>query len=251
MAKLILVANWKNHPASQEEALTLIKELNRKKELYKKVNLFIAPPDPYLDFVASKVPYAKLSTQDFSHAKGTNTGEVSAEIYKSLGARLSIIGHSERRALGETDEIVSEKVRAAIKSGLIALLCVGEAERDAEGEHFEFLRRQIKASLSGLSAKAATSVILAYEPVWAIGKSAKDAINPRDLHESIIFIRKVLTEIFGRSVAEKIFVLYGGSVEPTNAGVLAKESSVDGFLVGHASLKPKQFEQIALSMTQK
>ncbi len=251
MAKLILVANWKNHPASKEEALTLLKELSKKKELYKKVNLFVAPPAPYLDLVATKAPYAKLATQDFSYTKGTITGEVTAEIQKSFGVKLSIVGHSERRALGETDEIVSEKVRAVVKSGIIALVCVGESERDLEGDHFEFLRRQIKASLNGLSAKSASSIIIAYEPLWAIGKSAKDAISPRDLHESIIFIRKVLTEIFGRSVAEKIFVLYGGSVEPTNAGVLAKESGVDGFLVGHASLKSKSFEQVALSITQR
>lgn len=248
MAKPILVANWKNNPGSKAETLALLKELSKKREIYKKINLFIAPPYIYFDLVSSKISFAKLASQDFPRLKGIITGETASEMLKSFGVRLAIVGHSERRALGETDAEVAEKAKAALKSGVTPLICVGEKERDEEGNYFDFLRNQIKSSFAGLSRQAAASVILAYEPVWAIGKGAKDAIAPGDLCQTIIFIRKVLSDLFGRNAAESIKILYGGSVEPMNAGELMRESNIAGFLVGHASLKPKSFEQIALSL---
>lgn len=252
MAKQILVANWKNYPDSIEEANGLVARLARKKRLYKKLNIFIAPPLPYLSLVAGKAGFAKLAAQDISILdKGTRTGEVTPEILKSFGVRLAILGHSERRAQGESSELVSRKISAALRSGITPLVCVGEKERDADGEHFEFLRSEIKASLAGLSRQSATKLAIAYEPVWAIGKAAKDALLPGDLAQSVIFIKKVLTDLYGRNVAEKVPILYGGSVESANIGVLAQGTGVAGFLVGHASLKPKQFEEIALSLSQK
>lgn len=253
MAKPILVANWKNHPSSLDEAQALLKDLVKKKLLYKKLSVFIAPPLAYLEMVANRASsFAKLGAQDISNlTKGTYTGAVTNDILKSFGVRLAIVGHSERRALGESSETVSEKVKAALKSGIAPLVCVGEKTRDTDGEHFEFLRMQIKESLAGLSKQSVASVLLAYEPVWAIGKSAKDAMPASELAQSVIFIKKVLTDLYGRKVAENIPILYGGSAEPRNAGEIMREGGVSGLLVGHASLKAKSFEEIALALLQK
>lgn len=242
MAKPIIVANWKNHPNSLPEARDLIKELGRKKALFSKTSFFIAPPAPYLEAVAKS--FAKPASQDiFPFEKGSHTGEVSIETLKSFGVKLSIIGHSERRALGETSQDAAFKVKAALKAGITPLLCVGEPTRDAEGEYFSFLQDELKASLAGLTKKEAEKTLIAYEPIWAIGKKASDAIGSAELSETLLFIKKVLSDLFGRETADKIILLYGGSVEPRNAGSLMA-SGVRGFLVGHASLQARSLAGI-------
>ena len=253
MAKPILVANWKNHPGSLPEAQSLLKELNKKKLLYKKLSLFIAPPLSFIESTAKSIKnFSHLAAQDFfPQEKGSFTGTVSPEILKSFGVKLVILGHSERRALGETSEEVAIKVKSALKAGLIPLVCVGEKQRDVEGEHFEKLRDEIKTSLSGLKKNDLSKLILAYEPVWAIGKNAKDAIDPQELAQTIIFIRKVLTDLFGRGAAEETIILYGGSVESTNARSLMADSGIRGFLVGHASLSGSDFAEIAEALITK
>ncbi|MBI2065546.1 MAG: triosephosphate isomerase [Candidatus Zambryskibacteria bacterium] len=251
MAKPILVANWKNYPKSLDEAEDLLKQLSRNSQLYKKVSLFIAPPLPYFESVSNRSKnFARLASQDIPDIfQGTHTGLTTPDILKSFGVRLAIIGHSERRALGETNEIISKKVKVALRSGIAPLVCIGESVRDADGEHFEFLRDELKSSLSGLRRKAdILKLAVAYEPVWAVGKQAKSAIELADLSESVIFIRKVLTDMFGRSVAERIPILYGGSVEPGNAGVLARGAGIRGLLVGRASLSAKTFKAVAESL---
>ncbi|MEK7135096.1 MAG: triose-phosphate isomerase [Patescibacteria group bacterium] len=239
MSKLILVANWKNYPNSLPEAKALLKELSKKKALFSKTTLFIAPPAPYMELVANS--FAKLASQDlFPTEKGAHTGTVSVEMLKSFGTKVAILGHSERRALGESSRDVAVKVKTALKAGITPLVCVGELVKDAEGEHFEFLREEIKASLTGVSKKDVEKIMLAYEPVWAIGKSAKDVINPGELSQTTLFMRKVLSDLFGRSAAEKVSILYGGSVEPKNVSDLMT-GGVRGMLVGHASLNAKSF----------
>ncbi|MEK7147817.1 MAG: triose-phosphate isomerase [Patescibacteria group bacterium] len=252
MAKPILVANWKNYPSSLSEAQTLLKNLAKKRELYKKVSLFIAPPFPYFESVYTKGKnFGQLASQDISNLpKGTYTGDITPEILKSFGVKLSIIGHSERRALGERSRDVAEKIKVALKSGIAPLVCFGEKERDVDGEHFEFLRQNMRQFLLGLSKNEVSKIALAYEPVWAIDKSSKDAIDSRELAQTIIFIRKILSDLFSRKVAEQVPILYGGSVEPGNAMKLM-ETGIRGFLVGHASLNAKSFEAIAREITSK
>lgn len=252
MAKSLLVANWKNYPNSINEARLLLGKLSRSKRYFKKTSLFIAPPLPYLESTLAKSKgFASLACQDISEIpSGTHTGIVPAEILKSFGVRLAILGHSEKRALGETDDIVSRKVRIALRAGIVPLVCVGEKSRDHEGQHFEFLREQIKHSLSGLSRKSdASRLIIAYEPVWAIGNRALGAIEPADLSESVIFIKKVLSDIFGRKTADRVPILYGGSVDITNAEKLFVKTGIRGYLVGRASLNAKTLEAIAKSVT--
>ncbi len=252
MAKPILVANWKNYPGSLAEAKALLQGLGKKKFLYKKTNLFVAPPLPYFEAVSGRLKgFGQLASQDFFPERGTYTGAVTAEILKSFGTRLAIIGHSERRALGESSVQVSLKAKAALRAGITPLICFGEKVRDAEGEHFEFLREELKNLLQGFSKKDLGNIILAYEPVWAIGVQSKGAIDPVDLTQTIVFIKKVLSDLFGRAVAEKISILYGASVDAANAGLLIRNSGAAGLLVGRASLNAQNFAGIALSLTEK
>lgn len=250
MAKPILVANWKNHPESLARMTTLLSGLSKKSSVYKNLFTFIAPPLPFFESVSKKIKsFGQLAAQDiFFASEGTYTGAVTPDILKSFGVKMAIIGHSERRALGETNEVVLDKIKSAYRSGITPLLCIGERERNTEGEHFEFIEEELKLSLEGIRRKDdAEKLVIAYEPIWAIGKKAEDAITPGDLSQMVIFIKKVLTDIFGRESAEKIPILYGGSVEPENAKVLM-ETGIRGFLVGHASLDAKSFTEIAESM---
>ncbi len=249
MSKSILIANWKNHPSSLDEAKSLLNRLSRQSKLYKKLSFFIAPPLSYFESVSSRSKnFIHLASQDiFSSAQtASHTGEVTPDILKSFGVKLSIIGHSERRAMGETSADVSEKVKTALQSGIIPLVCVGEISKDQDGEHFEFLREELELSLAGLKRKSDISrLVIAYEPVWAIGKRATDAVEPADLFQSVMFIKKILTDMFGRNMAERVPILYGGSVEPDNASNLLHETGIKGFLVGHASLDAKSLGIIA------
>ncbi len=248
MAKPILVANWKNNPKSHREAVDLLAALSRKSLLLKKVSLFVAPPYIYFDTALKKMgKYASLASQDlFFSNDGPHTGSVTPDLLKSFGVKMAIIGHSERRELGETNEVVATKIKTAFISGIVPLLCVGENERDEEGKHLQFIQDQLKFSLEGIRRKEdAEKLVIAYEPVWAIGTRATEAMNPTDLAEMVIFIKKTLTDIFGREAADVIPVLYGGSVDSTNAEPLYKETGIRGFLIGRASLNPKEFCEIA------
>lgn len=254
MSRPILIANWKNHPSSLSEARTLLRQLSRSSKLYKKLSLFIAPPLTYFESVSLRLGnFGQLAAQNISSLPpGNYTGQVTPDILKSFGVRLVILGHSERRKFGETSEHVAQKVKTAFRSGITPLVCIGEKTRDQDGEHFEFLRQQLKLSLGGLSRKAdVAKLAIAYEPIWAIGKHAHDAIKPADLSQAVIFIRKVLVDLFGRTTAEKIPILYGGSVEPADAYALCHQTGVKGFLVGHASLKAENLAAIAKSIISK
>lgn len=252
MSKLILVGNWKNHPGSLREVLILLNGLSKRAKLFKKISTFIAPPLPFMETVSKKAKkLGQLASQDIFFAPdGTYTGVVTPDILKSFGIKLSIIGHSERRTLGETNQVVAQKVKTALRAGIVPLICIGEENHDAEGSYFEILNEQIRASLEGVRRKDdAQRLVIAYEPIWAIGKRAKDAMEPHELSQMVIFIKKVLTEIFGRESADKIPVLYGGSVDANNAEALLKDTGIRGFLVGRASLEAKSFASIAEALT--
>ena len=254
MAKPILVANWKNHPDSLALAKALLKEIAKNSRLYRNLSLFIAPPYPYFESVSERLgSFGRLAAQNMSSLPpGNYTGQVTPDILKSFGVRLAILGHSERRGLGETSEHVAKKVKIALRLGIVPLVCVGELSQDQDGEHFEFLRDELKLSLAGLNREMVVSrLTLAYEPIWAIGKHARDAMASADLSQTVLFIKKVLADLFGRVVAEQIPILYGGSVGPANASRLFSETGIRGFLVGHASLNAKSFRDIAESLVQK
>lgn len=239
-----MIANWKMNPGTRVLARKLSREILKKASRLKKTTVVIAPPFPFLgDLPISKK--LEIGTQDVFWAKeGAFTGQVSAQVIKDFGAKYVIIGHSERRALGETDDMVSKKIITSIKMGLTPVVCVGETSRDHQGMYLSFLENQIKESLKGLSRGELSRIIIAYEPVWAIGKSANEAMNPEKLHEMTIFIKKILSRLFGRENALKTVLIYGGSVDATNAISLMKDGTVKGFLVGRASLEPNNFSSI-------
>ncbi|MHB1118122.1 MAG: triose-phosphate isomerase family protein, partial [Minisyncoccota bacterium] len=178
--------------------------------------------------------------------EGAYTGEISPSMLASLKISHVIIGHSERRALGESDELVNKKILAAIKAGLTAVLCVGEGERDPDGEYLKYISRQIKIALAGVAKKDLIRIVIAYEPVWAIGKHALRAASADDALEVAILIKKTLADLYGKD-GGVVPVLYGGSVDAKNAGEFLMKSHVDGLLVGRASLDPKVFGEILKS----
>lgn len=243
----LVLANWKMSPDSLIEAKKIFNTARDFAKSLKNTDVVICPPFPFIQPL-SKLNYPKnifFGAQNiFSEQKGAFTGEVSAEMVKNLGADFVIVGHSERRAMGETNEIVRKKLQVAFDAGLAPVLCIGEKERNKEGTHLAFIKNQIKECLIGLPKKYLVGMIIAYEPIWAIGKSYKEAMNPTDIHETSLFIKKSFGELFGRDIAESLRILYGGSVEAENSAEIVHIGNVDGFLVGHASLKSEQFSQI-------
>jgi triosephosphate isomerase len=175
---------------------------------------------------------------------GAFTGEVSAHMLRELFVRYVILGHSERRTLfGETDEIVNKKTHAAIDASLKPIVCIGETleERDG-GKVEEVLERQIKGSLAGLEAKELSELVIAYEPVWAIGTGR--TASPQQAQEAHAFVRKTIAAISDQATADKVRIQYGGSVKPANTAELMSQPDIDGALVGGASLDPRGFSEI-------
>ena len=205
----------------------------------------VAPPAPYLSELERLSPSqrVKLVAQDMFYEKeGAYTGEISLAMLKSVGVEAVIIGHSERRALGDTHEEIRKNVAAALAAKLTAILCVGETKRDSQGNYFTFVEEQLRHALSGVPKAKLKQLVVAYEPVWAIG-TGKNA-TPEDVQEMQLFITKVLVDIFGRTAANSVRIMYGGSVKAKNADELITVGNVDGFLVGGASLDPDEFISI-------
>ncbi len=239
----LVIANWKMAPVSAKDGIKIIATFNRQKA-GKGTYVGWCPPAVQLAPLKAKFRAAEFGVQNLSwETEGAHTGEISAAQAKAAGAGFAIVGHSERRAAGETDAQVALKVKATLAAGMQVLLCVGENDRDAAGKYLRTLAAQIAASLDGVDRKAAKMVAVAYEPVWAIG-AGKSAIGPRELLETSRFVRKCLRDVLGPDVGDKTYVLYGGSVDGDNAHGLVTEGEVDGFLVGRASLDPYAFAAI-------
>lgn len=233
---MLIVGNWKAYIESLSKAKRLYAASKRLGQSGK-ISIVLAPPAPYLGSLASgnrsKVEFA---VQDVSATLGgATTGEVTAEAAADAGATYAIIGHSERRAMGDTDAIVLSKVQHALAHGLTPILCIGESVRDEDAAYLTQLRHQVSTVFAALSPKERTQMIIAYEPIWAIGKNASDAITPADLNEMVLYIQKMLGEYLPGKASSKVLILYGGSVEPGNIRALAAGTSIDGFLVGRAS----------------
>lgn len=246
---MIIVANWKAKVSDLKKAKNLI-SVSKRIAQTKGNRVIVAPPAPFLGILAQTKSKIAFSGQDISETDGgAQTGEVTGAMLKASGARYVIIGHSERRALGETDAVVARKVQKAHAVGLTPIVCIGEKQRDAEAQYLHKVRSQLEAVYSATNKKGAENIILAYEPVWAIGKSAKDAITPDDLIEMVRYIRKVVGQCASKKIAETTDILYGGAVEDANARSLTKSTGVSGVLVGHASTEPKSFAALAKALS--
>jgi len=234
MAK-ILILNWKMNPSTLEEALFLAMDSDYK-------NAVVTPPFPFIEEVGKILKKAKLGAQDlYWELKGAFTGEVSAKELKSVGVKYVIIGHSERRhKLGETDEMIAKKIKAAADSGLIPVLCVGETKKEKDaGQREKVIERQLKIGLSQLSKVKSKMLLIAYEPVWAIGTG--DPETPESALKTINYIKKLLKTTDKRLQTK---VLYGGSVNSQNLSDYLKYKEVDGALVGGASLKKEEVKKM-------
>ena len=250
MRKKIVAGNWKMN-TTVPEGIELAKQVvARAAETPANVGLIVAAPFTHLASVAEAIKGSKveLAAQNCAdHTSGAYTGEVSVVMLKSVGCNWTILGHSERRQYyGETDEKLVVKTQLALAEGLGVILCVGENldEREA-GRHFEVVTSQIKNVLYGFSAEDMKKIVVAYEPVWAIGTGkTATAGQAEEIHACI---RKVLAEKFGARVAEDTTILYGGSCKPSNAKELFAQKDIDGGLIGGAALKADDFIGIALS----
>ena len=243
----LLVANWKMNPTSVREATKITLGVQKSMSGVKGVQVVLCPPFIYLPELSKRVKGAKvqLGVQDVApQDAGALTGQISVPMVKGYKAKWTIVGHSERRALGETNELVARKVHYTITEGLTAIVCVGEKERNDEGDYYNFVREELEAVYAGLKRKELNRLVIAYEPIWAIGKRSEEAMQTQELYEMVLFIKKLLIERFGRKPAEQVAILYGGSVKPENTAALIKDGGVDGLLVGSASLDPTQFAKI-------
>ena len=252
--KILIIGNWKMYIASLEEAKSFATGLRRKAALYKGVEVSIAPPFTLLPTVAAafKKTVVKVGSQSLSQfIDEKRTGEVSGAMVKASGGTFTLVGHSERRAMGETNAAVRAQLLRAIEVGLTVVLCIGETERDAGGAYLSVITEQLSSALDKLPAIKPGKLVIAYEPVWAIGKPAQDAMKGPDLREMSIFIKKTLTEYMERSSALKVPILYGGAVEASNARGLLDEGDVSGLLVGHASANLESFVDILKEISKK
>ncbi|MGM9843173.1 MAG: triose-phosphate isomerase [Muribaculaceae bacterium] len=244
MRKNIVAGNWKMNTTLQEGVALAEGVNNALKGASPKCDVIIAVPFTHLASIAAVIDQNKLglgAENCADHKSGAYTGEVSAAMVASTGAKYVILGHSERRQYyGETSETLKEKVALAFANGLTPIFCIGEVLEEREnGSYLEVVKAQIESALFHLSAEEFGKIILAYEPVWAIGtgKTATDD-QAQEMHA---FIRNVIAEKYGNQVAEDCSILYGGSCKPTNAAALFAKPDVDGGLIGGASLDAESF----------
>jgi len=246
MRRPFVAGNWKMN-LDRAAAVALAEDVAKGAAGVEGVDVAVCPPFVYIDPVAKVLQGSKvgLGAQDMYHeAKGAFTGEISAAMLCDVGCKYVILGHSERRhVLGETDEAINKKVRAALAAKLTPIVCVGEllAEREA-GKTLDVIRRQFMGSLAGLSAEEMAITVIAYEPVWAIG-TGKTA-TPEQAEQVHADLRRIMADRYNKQVAEQVRIQYGGSVTPDNAAQLLAQPDIDGALVGGASLKTAAFMAI-------
>ena len=240
-----IAGNWKMFK-TKAEAITFAEEF---RELYKDTDVQTAICAPFTNLEALKEAFAgteiKVGAQNVHFAdEGAFTGEISVSMLEEIGVDFCIVGHSERRQyFGETDETVNKKLKKLFEGPIRPILCVGESleERDAD-KAFDVVGGQIKADLEGIDAADVKKLVIAYEPIWAIGTGR--TATPDQAEEMCAFIRKTLIELYGEEVSDEVIIQYGGRVKPANATEIMNMDEIDGALVGGASLKPKDFMEI-------
>ena len=240
-----IAGNWKMFK-TKAEAIAFAEEF---RELYKDTDVQTAICAPFTNLEALKEAFAgteiKVGAQNVHFAdEGAFTGEISVSMLEEIGVDFCIVGHSERRQyFGETDETVNKKLKKLFKGPIRPILCVGESleERDAD-KAFDVVGGQIKADLEGIDAADVKKLVIAYEPIWAIGTGR--TATPDQAEEMCAFIRKTLIELYGEEVSDEVIIQYGGSVKPANATETMNMDEIDGALVGGASLKPEDFMEI-------
>ncbi len=246
MRKKIIIGNWKMHKGPHA-AMQLAKSIKLKLTDIRKTEVAVCPPSISIESVRSIVKGSriKLGAQNmYLHKFGAYTGEISGEMIKESGCDYVLIGHSERRQhFHETDVLVNHKIEFALNDGLTPVVCVGETLSEREKNETEsIIENQIRHAFKNISEENAEKIVLAYEPVWAIGTGKNASVDEADaVHE---FIRQTLMNLYTRSLADKILIQYGGSVKPENAHALLSSKNIDGALIGGASLEAESFASI-------
>lgn len=244
----LVVANWKMKPETLAEAKRLVAASVRAAHAARGVEVVLCPPFPFLGGLPKRRSAPWFGAQDvfWESGSGAYTGEVSVSMLKDVGCRYVIVGHSERkRHLGETDGMIQKKVRAALSAGLKAVLCVGESTREEDTRSNvvdRAIETQLFKALEGVPSAFLKDLIVTYEPVWAISTTeGARAATPDDALQAALLIRKLIGRTFGRAAAEKLKVLYGGSVDRKTVTPFIREREIDGVLVGAASADQKEF----------
>ncbi len=233
------------NPATRDEAEKIAKGVSKAGAKFSKTVAVMCPPALYVSSVAKTADNKKVfaGVQNIStEPKGSFTGEISAAMAKNAGATYVIIGHSERRTMGETNAQVNKKVHLTLQNKMTPIMCIGEDTRDDEGKYLSLIKDQLKEGLAEVVEANLAKIIIAYEPVWAIGAGA--AMSAHEVHQMTIFITKSLMEIYKTKTRIHVPILYGGSVDPTNAFGILTEGEVEGLLVGRQSLDPAAFAEI-------
>jgi triosephosphate isomerase (TIM) len=246
MRKRIIAGNWKMHK-TLTEAVHFVEEVKRLVPPAEQVDTVICAPFLFLERLVQNVQGSdlKIGAQNMHFEdKGAFTGEISPVALKDIGVTYVIIGHSERREMfAETDETVNKKVLAAFKHGLIPIVCCGETlEQRESGKTNDIVGMQVKRALAGLTVEQVKQVVIAYEPIWAIGTGKSSTAE--DANKVCGHIRSILADIFSEEVAQAVRIQYGGSVKPENIREFLAQEHIDGALVGGASLDPKSFLQL-------
>ncbi len=247
--KPLIAANWKCNPTNKKQAEKLFVDVKKGIKSFKKAEVLICPPFCYLPLLSKLKNNIELGAQDcFWEKKGAFTGEISPLMLKDLKVKYVILGHSERRRyFKETNEEINKKIKKVLKVRLKPLLCVGESQKERkEKKKAEIIEKQIKEGLDGIFSKEIKNLTLAYEPIWAIGSGENCSID--ETMSSVLLIRKIIFQIYSRNQAEKIRILYGGSVNSNNSQSYIREAKTNGLLIGGASLKPKEFVKIIKSV---
>lgn len=239
--KIIIVANWKANPDNFLLAKKNFDFIQNKTSKFKKVSLVVCPPIIFFQSLKKQSKKVLLGVQDiFTEPNGAFTGKVGYEAVASLKPKFSILGHSELRD-SDSLEDVSKKMEVSLKIGARPILCVGEKTRDDKLEFFSFIKQQIESAFKNIPKNLVKDVLVAYEPVWAIGKNAVREATSEEIREVVIFIKRVVGDLYATKSIPPIKILYGGSVNMKNIKSIIQETGVDGVLVGGASLNQKEF----------
>lgn len=243
MRKVLIAGNWKMNK-NLEEAVALVQDIKAKLTGQEKADILVCPPFVNIQKVAEvcKGTAIKVGAQNMSDKDiGAYTGEISADMLKAVGAEYVILGHSERRTYyGETDAIVNAKLKKALEKGLKPIVCIGETlEERNSGKMDNVLKTQVTEGLKGLSNEQMQTVVIAYEPVWAIGTGV--TATDQQAQDAQKFVRDLIAAMFDQATADQVVIQYGGSMKPDNAVALLAMADIDGGLIGGASLKAADF----------
>lgn len=242
----LIIANWKMNPRTLKDLKKIFTDFKKQKINFTNKTVVFCPPSIFLRDIKSMYSGSKIffGAQDVHfEEEGQFTSDISISMIKDAGARFVILGHSEVREKGETDEVISKKVFTALKEDMHVLLCVGEKIHDAQATYLNIISEQLKNALHYVSPGLTKKLNIVYEPIWTIGKG-KSAMNTHDIHFMNLFIKKELMNKFGKTIGSHIPILYGGSVDSDNTKAIIEEGVVDGLLIGRASLNPGEFSKI-------